>query len=126
MTRSKRAPMTVIGFGVAAAVGVVQATIPATGEERSNALTFRPLAGINLSIGSKQIAGYFVAGADVCNLTLLVGESMVGDEVPTSTPARIQQTISPNETGRLDTVEGQSLEFGCKPGATVMSVNVLR
>jgi O-succinylbenzoate synthase len=126
MTRSKRAPMTVIGLGVAAAVSVVQATIQATGEERTSALTFKPLAGINLSIGSKQIAGYFVADANVCNLTLVVGESMVDDQVPTSTSARIQQTLAPNETGRLDTVEGQSLEFGCKPGARALSVSVLK
>ena len=126
MTRSKRAPMTVIGLGVAAAVGVVQATIPATGEERTSALMFRPLVGINLSIGSKQIAAYFVTDSNLCNLTLTVGEAMVGDEVPTSTSARIQQTIAPNKTGRFDTAEGESLEFGCKAGATAISVIVLK
>ena len=89
-------------------------------------MTLKPLTGINLNIGSKKIAGYFVANANVCNLTLMVGESMVGDEVPTSTPARIQQTIAPNDIGRLDTVEGESLEFGCRPGATAMTVSVLR
>ena len=43
--------------------------------------------------------GYFVADANVCNLTLVVGESMVDDQVPTSTSARIQQMLAPNGPG---------------------------
>ena len=70
--------------------------------------------------------GYFVGDAQVCNLTLTMGNSIEGDEVPTSTPTRILQTIAPNNTARVDTTEGESLEFSCKAGATAMTIRMLR
>ena len=43
---------------------------------------------------------------------------MENDEVPTSTPSRILEKIAPNEMVRIDTTEGESLEFRCKGDAT--------
>ena len=69
--------------------------------------------------------GYFVGDAQVCNLTLTMGNSIEGDEVPTSTPTRIVHAIAPNNTARVDTTEGKSLEFSCKAGAMAMTVRTL-
>ena len=74
---------------------------------------------------SKRIVGYFVRDAQVCNLTLMMGDSMESDEVPTNTPTRILQTIAPNSMARVDTTEGESFEFSCKSGATAMTVRIL-
>jgi hypothetical protein len=56
----------------------------------------------------------------------MMGDSLAGDEVPTSTPTRILQTIAPNSMARVDTMEGESFEFSCKHGATTMTVQMLR
>ena len=37
----------------------------------------------------------------------------------------IALTIAPNEMARIDTTEGESLEFSCKSGATAMTVRML-
>ena len=88
--------------------------------------TLKPLTGISFGVGSKRIVGYFVGDTQVCNLTLMMGDSMEGDEVPTSTPTRILQTIAQNDKARVDTTEGEPIEFSCEAGATAMTVQVLR
>jgi len=125
MNRSKQPSMTALALCVAAVICMAQVAIPAGAEDITSEKTLKPLAGISFGVGSKRVAGYFVADAQVCNLTLMMGDSMESDEVPTSTPTRIQQKIAPNNTARVDTAEGQSLEFSCKSGATAMTVRTL-
>ena len=78
---------------------------PSRAEDATLGKTLKPLTGISIGLGSKRIVGYFVGDAQVCNLTLTIGDSIEGDEVPTSTPTRIVHAIAPNNTARVDTTE---------------------
>lgn len=123
-------PLMAAAASCAAVICVAQAAIPAHAEDRSAGKIVKPLAAFSVGIGSKQVVGYFVADAHDCNLTLIMadaitGDSMASDEVPKSTPMRIQQTIASNTKTRMDTSEGQSLEFNCQNGAAAMSVRKL-
>ena len=126
MNRSKQPSKTAVALSAVAAICVAQAAIPARGEDGTAGRTLKPLTGISFGVGSKRVVGYFVGDAQGCNLTLMMGDSMEGDEVPTSTPTRILQTIAPTDKARVDTTEGESLEFSCKAGATAMTVRMLR
>jgi hypothetical protein len=125
MYRSKQPSMTFVALYIATVLCVAQATIPARAEATSPNKILKPLAGISFGVGSKRVVGYFVAAANACNLTLMLGDSMASDEVPTSSPMRILQTIAPNSMARVDTNEGESFEFSCKSGATAMTVRML-
>ncbi|MDP1910506.1 MAG: hypothetical protein Q8K85_19570, partial [Hyphomicrobium sp.] len=41
----------------------------------------KPLHGVTVHVGSKHAVGYFERDSAVCQLTLVVGEEPVGDEV---------------------------------------------
>jgi len=125
MNRSSRSFAHAVVFGLVGAASIVQATALATADEPTGVRTYKPLAGISLAIGSKRMAGYFEAGSGECTLTLMVADGMVGDELPIYSPVRLIQTIAPGATASVDTQEGKSLEFGCKPRATAMTVRVL-
>ena len=125
MNRSRRPPKTVAALCVATIICVAQAAIPARAEDTAPEKTLKPLVGISFGVGSKRVVGYFVADARACNLTLMLGDSMVNDEVPTSTPMRVLQTIAPDSVARVDTNEGELFEFGCKSDAGAMSVRML-
>jgi hypothetical protein len=126
MNRSKQPSKTAVAFCAAAVIGVALAAIPSRAEDVTLGKTIKPLTGISFGVGSKRVVGYFVSDAQVCDLTLMMGDSIQGDEVPMSTPTRIRQTIAPNNTARVDTMEGESLEFSCKAGATAMTVQMLK
>jgi hypothetical protein len=87
--------------------------------------TFKPLQGVSLHLGSKHAIGYFVKGDNVCQLTLVVGEEPVGDDIPAVTPARFSAAIEAGRSARFDTGSGTVLEFGCAPTAASMTVEPL-
>ena len=89
MYRSKQPSMGAFALCVATAICVAQATIPVRAEDTTSEKTLKPHAGISFAVGSKRVVAYFVAEAHACNLTLMLGESMASDEVPTSSPLRI-------------------------------------
>ena len=124
MNRSKQPFKTAVALCAAAVICV--ATTPSRAEDVTLDKKLKPLTGISIGLGSKRIVGYFVGDAQVCNLTLTMGDSIEGDEVPTSTPTRIVHAIAPNNTARVDTTEGESLEFSCKASAMAMTVRTLR
>ena len=125
MNRSKQPSTAAVALCVAAVICMAQVAIPARAEDTTAEKMLKPLAGISFGVGSKRVVGYFVADAHACNLTLMMGDSMASDEVPTSSPTRILQTIAPNSMARVDTTEGESFEFSCKSGATAMTVRML-
>ena len=86
---------------------------------------FKPLQGVSLHLGSKHAIGYYVKGDDVCQLTLVVGEEPLGEEIPAVTPARFSAAIGAGRSARFDTGSGTVLEFGCAPTAASMSVEPL-
>ena len=125
MTWSSRSFAHAVVFGLVGAASIVQATALATADESTGVRTVKPLAGISLAVGSKRMVGYFEANSGECALTVLVAPGMVGDDLPSYSPVRLIQTIAPGQTATVDTPEGKSLEFGCKPRATAMTVRVL-
>lgn len=103
----------------------------ATGPSVANAdeltiKSLRPMDGVSLDVGSKRVVGYFVASSGACDLTLLMSEKMNGDDVPVGTPARLRQTLASNSSSRVETPDGPSLEFACEPGASGMTLRLLK
>ena len=112
-----------VGF---AAVLALSALVGAAGAMAGASTTqFKPLAGVSLHLGSKHAIGYYVKGDDVCQLTLVVGEEPVGEEIPAVTPTRFSAAIEAGRSARFDTGSGTVLEFGCAPTATAMTVEQL-
>ena len=109
-------------FGLVGAANVFNA---ASADEQSGARTFGPLAGVSLSVGAKRVVGYFDAVAGECTLTLMVADGMAGDDVPNYAPIRVVQTIAPGKSAMVETPEGKSLEFVCRPMAMAMTVRML-
>jgi hypothetical protein len=103
-----------------ALVGAVSAA------SQSSTVTFKPLHGVSVHIGSKHAVGYFQTDAGVCQLTLVVGEEPKAEEVVAQTPARFRTAIEAGQHARFDTGEGKELEFHCAPGATAMSVETMQ
>jgi len=91
----------------------------------ASATTFKPLHGVSLHLGSKHAIGYFVKGDNACQLTLVVGEEPIGDDVPAVTPTRFSAAIEAGRSARFDTGSGTQLQFSCAPSATAMSVESL-
>jgi hypothetical protein len=101
------------------------ASIGATSAMSQSTVTFKPLHGISVHVGSKHAVGYFVSDANVCELTLVVGEEP-GEEIVVNTPARFRATVAAGTHARFDTGEGKELQFSCAPGASAMSVDTLQ
>lgn len=93
---------------------------------QSSTVTFKPLHGISMHLGSKHAVGYFLTDAGVCQLTLVVGDELKDDEAPSLTPARFRTAIEAGQHARFDTGEGKELEFHCAKGATAMSVETMQ
>jgi hypothetical protein len=93
----------------------------------SSARVVKPLAGLSFPVGSKHAVGYFVPGRSGCELTLLVGESgdSVSDREKGSAPARLTTLVAAGRTARIDTAEGQSVEFFCSTGASFLTTRVI-
>lgn len=88
--------------------------------------TFKPLHGISVHVGSKHAVGYFEPTAGVCELTLVVGEEPVGDEVLVITPTRFRASVKAGQRVSFDTGEGKELAFYCGPAASAMSVETMQ
>jgi hypothetical protein len=114
-----------------AAMGAMLALSTVTGAAVSAAsesatIAFKPLHGVSLHLGSKHAIGYFQAENGVCQLTLVVGEEIKGDEVLTQTPARFCGAVAAGQNVRFDAGEGHEVQFHCTAGAATMSVETLQ
>lgn len=88
--------------------------------------TLFPTHGVSVDVGSKRVVGYFVANNGTCNLTFLMSDKQAGDDVPASSAARLKQVVASNSSAIVDTAEGESLELACQPGASSMTVRLLK
>lgn len=88
--------------------------------------TLKPIDGVSLDVGTKRVVGYYVADKNGCQLTLMMGERAIEDEVPAFSAARLKQTVAANASARVETPEGETLEFACQPKAASMTVRVLK
>jgi hypothetical protein len=124
MNRSLRVS-TRAAAAIAAAFSILAGASATYAEDAAGAKTLFPTHGVSIDVGSKRVIGYFVASKDTCNLTFLMSDKQVEDEVPASSAARLQQSIAANGKARVDTAEGESLELACQPGASAMTVRLL-
>jgi hypothetical protein len=125
MNRSKRRISRAIP-AAAVALALVASTLPAMAAELTGPKTLFPTHGISVDVGSKRVIGYFVADNGACNLTFLMSDKHLDDETPAASAARMKQVVASNSSTVVDTAEGESLELACQPGATAMTVRLLK
>ncbi|MDX2258283.1 MAG: hypothetical protein NW205_05135 [Hyphomicrobiaceae bacterium] len=87
-------------------------------------LKMKPKHGVSIQIGGKHAAGYFLAKAGACDLTVLM--SAPTEDMSTAVAAtRLNVAVAPARPARIDTGEGKVLEFSCGPAAGEMTLRVL-
>lgn len=111
----------ILGTIAFASTAVLAVDAPATAGER---LTMKPKAGISFDVGTKRAVGYYLAEGGICNLTVLMADTGLNDEVK-GAATRVSVPVIPKKAARIDTAEGKTLEFSCAPSAQAMTVNVL-
>lgn len=79
---------------------------------------------LDLKLGSRQAVSYFQNADGLCQVTVMVAEAFNGVDAPDSTTVRFQVAIDAGRTARMDTAEGDTLEFVCNRRAEEMSVKV--
>jgi hypothetical protein len=89
------------------------------------AVNFKPEEGVSLHLGAKHAVGYFLTENGGCQLTLVVGDEIKGDELPTTASARFRAAVDAGKAARFDTGSGTGLQFTCTPGAVAMTVEPL-
>ena len=109
--------------GVAAVLAL--SAFAATGNAAAQTINVKPNQGVSLHLGSKHAVGYFVTDNGVCQLTLVVGDEIKGDELPSTASARFRAAVDAGKTARFDTGSGTELQFACTPGAVAMTVEPL-
>ena len=85
--------------------------------------TMKPLGAVSFDVGSKHAVSYFLSESGQCKLTLVIGDAMKGDALPTDAPVRFDVAVEGGKDARLDTGEGKSLRFACAPDSQAMIVN---
>lgn len=111
----------ILGTIAFASTAVLAVAAPASAGER---LTMKPKAGISFDVGTKRAVGYYLAEGGICNLTVLMADTGLNDEVK-GAATRVSVPVIPKKAARIDTAEGKTLEFSCASSAQAMSVNVL-
>ena len=111
--------------GVAAVVALTALVGAVSATSGASTANIKPLHAVSVHVGSKHAVGYFEMDNGVCQLTLVVGDELKGDELSTSAPARFKAKIESGSYARFDTGEGRQLQFSCASGATAMTVETL-
>ena len=109
--------------GVAAVLAL--SAFAATGNAAAQTLNVKPNEGVSLHLGSKHAVGYFLTDNGVCQLTLVVGDELKGDDLPATASARFRAALEADKTVRFDTGSGTELQFACTQGAVAMTVEPL-
>ena len=112
--------------GVAAVLALSVLAAAGNAAAQSTPVSFRASQGVSLHLGAKHAVGYFLTESGVCQLTLVVGDEIKGDELPATVSARFRATVEAGKTARLDTGSGTELRFTCTPGAVAMTVEPLK
>jgi|JRHI01.1.fsa_nt_gi hypothetical protein len=112
--------------GVAAVLALSVLAVAANATAQSTPVNFKPNQGVSLHLGQKHAVGYFLTDNGLCQLTLVVGDEIKGDELPATVSARFRATVEAGKTARFDTGSGTELRFTCTPGAVAMTVEPLK
>ena len=88
---------------------------------------FKPAHGISLDLGAKKIAGYYMAAANTCDLTLMVADlpNADGQVAATATSTRMNVPVKVGTTQRIFTADGHALEVTCALTAKLMTLRPL-
>ncbi|MFM7083463.1 MAG: hypothetical protein ACKOW3_00455 [Hyphomicrobium sp.] len=111
--------------GLIGAFGFINFALSSKAEDQNLFRTYKPLTGFSVSLGSKRMVGYYESDTGVCKITFLVAPDMRTDELPLYTPVRFIQNVEPGRMAVVDTPEGKTLEFGCRPRAEAMTLRTL-
>ncbi len=73
-----------------------------------------------MDLGSKHLVGYFVVADNACHLTVMIAERESDD---VAAPAsRLQISVEPGKSARVDTQDGATASFACDSAAQAMRV----
>jgi hypothetical protein len=123
MLLKKRTLLAIAFAGTSAAAGLAAT---AANADPGLPLTIRPLQGASFDIGTKRAVSYFLSDNDAIKLTLMLAEPVNDDDDEANglADARMTVAVEGGKAARLDTAEGKSVEFTCRPGGQEMSIEV--
>ena len=87
----------------------------------------KPAHGVSLAVGTKKVAGYYMAGADTCDLTLMVADlpNADGQVASTATSTRMNVPVKAGTTQRVYTSDGKAIEASCAISTKLMTLRPL-
>jgi hypothetical protein len=103
-------------------------------EEATQHLALKPILGTNapvparqslldLTLGAKQVMGYFNNEKGQCKVTIMVADAFDDDAGIANSPAvRFEVALEAGAKALMDTAAGRSLEFTCGEGARELTV----
>ena len=90
--------------------------------ESWSSLAMRPLHAVSLDAGAKHVVSYFLTSEKQCKLTLMIADRLANDnEAPLEPAARVQVAIDAGKAARVDSAQGNAIEFACRPDAQGMT-----
>ena len=116
---------------IALAAGSGHGTLRA--EEATQHLALKPILYTNapvparqslldLTLGAKQVMGYFNNEKGQCKVTVMVADAFDDARVANSPAVRFEVALEVGAKALMDTAAGRSLEFTCGEGAREMMV----
>ena len=87
----------------------------------------KPGHGVSLDVGSKKVAGYYIANANGCDLTLMVADlpNADGQVAAQAVSTRINVPVNAGSTARVYTADGRAIEVACALSAKLMTLRLL-
>jgi hypothetical protein len=125
--RKIMATTALIALGGASGHGALRA------EETTQHLALIPILGANapvparqslldLTLGAKQVMGYFNNEKGQCKVTIMVADAFDDARVADSPAVRFEVALEAGAKALMDTAAGRSLEFTCGEDAREMTV----
>lgn len=118
--------MSKLGIFVGPAVCAAFLVAGSMAAKADGAVALKPIKGLSFDVGGKRAVAYYKPADGICNLTMLMSDRITDEgAIPTTAASRVNVSVYPGKTARIDTAEGKSLEFRCTSGAKVMTVKPL-
>ena len=115
-------PLSVV---LASAIALGTATMGAHAADSFSTQVFKPGRGVSLDSGTKKVAAYYLAGDQVCDLTLMIAGLPDADGNVSGAATRISVPVKAGTISRIYTSEGRALEASCGTSATIMTLRQL-
>jgi hypothetical protein len=115
----------VITLSVAAALGLSVAAYAAKAADATLPVVVKAARGLSLEVGTKKVAGYYMAKSGVCDVTLMVADLPDADGYVTAQLSRMNVPVKAGTNARVYTSEGKALELSCSLTTSLMTVRTL-